>query len=464
MGIFIQLIVAIVLVSGCNGKSRSSEKTNEDGQTEKFFQIEFIDSSFVGWRPAEGQTMGKALAFDASGNPLKYGDGSESENIRMTSGEGFKYLEFHTPAGAAKWKIELNPPNRACLPSLTELEIASFTNGLKIEGNCKYVLSGKVEGLEEDLTVVYNGEQEYTITPGEGSVDVEFSIPLTDVTFANAVQHSYDGDKAEEDTKNFDSLFFDTYYTLVGEENSISKNTFQLSKSETKTATFELTTKDTKSACTIEGGTGDYELRHDITWNRISPDNSPLAPATLPFLEIPSRKDLVIRCAKKAGTYAIGGKVTGHSGDVVLSLGDEQITVKQADISYRFSELAPEGEYKVAVETSPSNQNCTVAAAGSVASLAADVTDADVTCSTTVFHALSGTATGLTGTVKIRNQMTLQVLTIAMDGAFSFNPISHGEDYDIRVLLKPAGQTCTLTNYVGTANADVTDITVTCIP
>jgi hypothetical protein len=77
---------------------------------------------------------------------------------------------------------------------------------------------------------------------------------------------------------------------------------------------------------------------------------------------------------------------------------------------------------------------------------------------------VSGTTTGLTGTVVLRND-GWDPLTIKQNGPFTFtSPIAAGHAYAVTVDTQPAGQTCTVSNGSGTAgSADVTDVSVTCV-
>jgi len=77
---------------------------------------------------------------------------------------------------------------------------------------------------------------------------------------------------------------------------------------------------------------------------------------------------------------------------------------------------------------------------------------------------VTGTATGLTGSVVLRNGGGAS-LTVTANGKFSFPvPVAVGSHYAVTVQTQPVGQTCTVGNGSGTAgSANVTDIALTCI-
>jgi hypothetical protein len=78
-------------------------------------------------------------------------------------------------------------------------------------------------------------------------------------------------------------------------------------------------------------------------------------------------------------------------------------------------------------------------------------------------YTLGGTVSGLIGTLVLHNGTDNKTLT--NDGSFTFaTALAEGTPYTVTVLNQPVGQICTVTNGSGTiGNADVTDVTVTCV-
>jgi hypothetical protein len=77
---------------------------------------------------------------------------------------------------------------------------------------------------------------------------------------------------------------------------------------------------------------------------------------------------------------------------------------------------------------------------------------------------VTGTATGLAGSVVLQNGAGAS-LTVTANGQFSFAvPIAVGSPYAVTVQTQPAGQTCTVSNGSGTAGStNVTDVALTCV-
>ena len=95
--------------------------------------------------------------------------------------------------------------------------------------------------------------------------------------------------------------------------------------------------------------------------------------------------------------------------------------------------------------------------------LRVNVSNITVTCSV-LSYALGGSISGLTGTVRLRNYINLKTVNISSNGSWQFvDEVNYGEDYDLRVLLQPDGQTCTLTNDLGTLTGAVSNVNITCV-
>jgi hypothetical protein len=78
---------------------------------------------------------------------------------------------------------------------------------------------------------------------------------------------------------------------------------------------------------------------------------------------------------------------------------------------------------------------------------------------------LGGTLSGLNAgaSVTLKNNNNGDSLTLSANGSFQFSIfVSQGDSYTVVVTSQPAGQTCTVANGVGTLNATVTNIHVTC--
>jgi hypothetical protein len=166
--------------------------------------------------------------------------------------------------------------------------------------------------------------------------------------------------------------------------------------------------------------------------------------------------------ASIATYYTIGGTVSGLNGTVVLATpgaNNSGLSVS-ANGNFTFGTAMNAGAiYNVIVVTQPTNQTCTVSNGSGTAN--ANVTSVAVTCITRTVT-IGGTVSGLNGTLVLRNN-GVNDLTVSANGSFTFSAaINAGTTYAVTVFSKPSTQSCSVTNGGGTANSNVTNVSVTC--
>ena len=162
-------------------------------------------------------------------------------------------------------------------------------------------------------------------------------------------------------------------------------------------------------------------------------------------------------------TFTIGGTLSGlaPSATVVLQDNGTYDTLSlDTDGTFQFSRPVAAGStYAVTVSSQPAGQTCTITNATGTAN--DNVSDVNVTCAAATFT-IGGTITGLSGTVVLQNNGG-DDLSRSQDGTFTFaTGLAPGSTYDVAVFTQPAGQSCAVTFGSGTANADVTNVQVTC--
>jgi 6-phosphogluconolactonase (cycloisomerase 2 family) len=83
----------------------------------------------------------------------------------------------------------------------------------------------------------------------------------------------------------------------------------------------------------------------------------------------------------------------------------------------------------------------------------------------TVFFTVAGNVSGLSGSGLVLQNNGTNFTPVAANGSFSFsNTLGAGGPYNVTVLTQPAGQTCTVTHGSGTANANISNVAVNCVP
>src|SRR5687767_5234434 len=120
--------------------------------------------------------------------------------------------------------------------------------------------------------------------------------------------------------------------------------------------------------------------------------------------------------------FAVGGVVEGLRGAVILSNnGDDLLQVSASGPFHFFSRMENGASYEVTVFEQPESQDCVVDA-GQGTINAADVMNVLVTCADRD-HSISGTISGLMGTVVLVNVIVNgggDDLTLDADGDFTF--------------------------------------------
>ena len=168
-------------------------------------------------------------------------------------------------------------------------------------------------------------------------------------------------------------------------------------------------------------------------------------------------------------TYTIGGTVSGLAGSglVLQQNGGDDLPIA-ADGNFTFATpLGNGGAYLVTVSVQPTNpmQTCVVTNGSGIVA-GADVTDVQVTCSTTPTYTIGGHVSGLDGSGLVLQQAGGDNLAISANGDFTFaTALLDGAPYAVTVFAQPGNpaQTCIVANGTGVVNgANVDDVAVSC--
>jgi hypothetical protein len=186
-------------------------------------------------------------------------------------------------------------------------------------------------------------------------------------------------------------------------------------------------------------------------------------------------------CGGKA-SFPITGTVTGlQYPGLVLSTNGQSVTVTPptvgtaSTVPFQFPNGIDYGEvYKIEATSLPAHQGCTLTSGTTDTAGRLEKINAKIDCFLAT-HTVGGTITGLNadGLVLVNGSLggtygpvAKDATTSAYPPGFTFaTPVEYGKTYGVAVLTQPAGQTCTVSaNGAGImADANVTDITVTCV-
>jgi hypothetical protein len=166
-----------------------------------------------------------------------------------------------------------------------------------------------------------------------------------------------------------------------------------------------------------------------------------------------------------APQYPVGGSVSGLAGTglVLRNNGGDDLAIT-GNGTFEFATPVSEGgSYLVSVHAQPVDpaQFCSVAnEAGTVSG--GPVTDVLVTC--VEAYRIGGSVSGLQGSGLVLLNNGGDALPISANGGFVFaTAVAPGAPYAVTVGNPPVGQSCSVDNGSGTANADVLDVQVTCV-
>jgi sugar lactone lactonase YvrE len=169
--------------------------------------------------------------------------------------------------------------------------------------------------------------------------------------------------------------------------------------------------------------------------------------------------NVAVHCSSKA--YNLGGSVAGLTGTVVLQVNSGNTLSVAVNGAFTFAnQIASGSPYNVTVLTQPTGQICSVAS-GTGTMGTANIANVAISCAVATYT-VGGTVSQLNGSMVLQNNTT-DNLTVSVNGPFNFSTtVAYGNPYNISILTQPANQRCLVTNGMGNATANVSNISLTC--
>ena len=178
--------------------------------------------------------------------------------------------------------------------------------------------------------------------------------------------------------------------------------------------------------------------------------------------------DVTVNCT--TNQYVVSGAVNGYAGTGLvlretIGLTTVDHPVSDGATSFAFAAQDDGTSYAISVLTQPNTptQNCVVTS-GSGSLSGANVSNVDVTCTTSQFT-VGGTVTNLIGSGLVLQNNGAGNLAVST-GTFTFPAANSGTAYAVTVFTQPSSpaQTCSASNGSGTiGGANVTDVAITCV-
>ncbi len=167
--------------------------------------------------------------------------------------------------------------------------------------------------------------------------------------------------------------------------------------------------------------------------------------------------------SSSSSSFSISGTVTGLSGVLIIqnNSGDDTVVeqTESEDVSFTFKTNISSGStYSVSVKLQPNSQTCTVSDASGTTSQ--NISNITIACTSSSYN-ISGTVSGLTGSVVLQNNGA-DDLTVS-NGSFSFtNKINKGSAYNVTVKTQPSPFTCSAASNRGLASDNMSSVSIVC--
>jgi hypothetical protein len=183
--------------------------------------------------------------------------------------------------------------------------------------------------------------------------------------------------------------------------------------------------------------------------------------------------DVRVQCVTVPATvsYAVGGQVTGLSGEgLLLTLNGNIAVAPTGNGAFTFpTSLADGTAYQVEISSQPQSQICGITAGSQGKVSSASINEVAVSCaasptSETPTYSVGGMVTGLTETGLLLQLNGANALAVQANGSFNFSGgLAAGSSYQVTVKAQPSGELCSVSNGTGTlGSADVSNVSIAC--
>ncbi len=180
-----------------------------------------------------------------------------------------------------------------------------------------------------------------------------------------------------------------------------------------------------------------------------------------------TQKTYDISITRAPMSYSVGGSVTGLNGSLTIQNNTTDNLTINANGAFTFGSFVLDKEsYGVTIITQPTDQICYISN-GSGTIDGSNINNISISCQASSYT-VTGHILGLTGTIVLQNNASDDLILYA-NGAFAFSQnITTGDSYNVSIKTQPDGQTCSVSNAVGTIGglvtfvSDGTDVIVSC--
>jgi hypothetical protein len=404
-----------------------------------------------------------------------------TQSLSIASGATTFLLPQPLPEGASySIIVATQPPGEGCTIAggSGKVGLANIANVVVTCSDKTYALGGTVSGLTTAGLVLANGADTLTVPVGATS----FTLP-TPVSFTS----SYDVTVKTQPTglACFVSQGSGTVPAANVTSVSVSCTDQPFTVGGTVTNSPGITLANGTDALPVPSASGSVAFTmpqkvaaggtYDVTVESVPAGQTCTVSNGSGVVGAANVSNVAVSCA--ASSYTVGGSLHGLSPGDVLVLGNsngDKTTVDPSQSSYTMTiPVALGGSYSLTILTAPTGKTCAIIHS-SGSDIAANVTDADVTCAA-VTHTIGGTISGLTGATGLELQDNGGDTTSINANATTFTMVSalpEGSPYTVTILAQPTAASvahattainCVVAGGSGTVGAaDVTTVAIQC--
>jgi hypothetical protein len=390
---------------------------------------------------------------------------NKNETLNFTANGTQSFPTAYNSGSSYTVRVKTQPAGQTC--TLSSNATGTITSNTTVTATCapktsNDTLSVSVSGLTsgtllvqddkaDQLTFAANGSQTFTTSYASGST-YSVSVVTQPAGQTCTLGANASGTITANTTVTATCKATSSNFTISVAVTGLTSGTLVMQDNKTETLTF--TTNNTQTFPTAYTSGSSYTVRVKTQPAGFTCTLSSNATGT-----ITANTTVTATCAPKTSNFTLSVAASGVVGTLVVKDDKADTLTFTANGTQAFASSYVSGStYSVTIQTQPAGQTCTLGGNAS-GTITANTT---VTATCVSNFTISVAATGLTGTLVVKDDKADQ-LTFTTNNTQAFaSTYASGSTYSVTIQTQPAGQTCTLSgNASGTITANIT-VTATC--
>ncbi len=389
---------------------------------------------------------------------------SKNETLTFSSNSTQTFPTAYSSGSSYTVRVKTQPAGQTC--TLSSNATGTITSNITVTATCgststNDTISVSVSGLtgtlvvkddkSDQLTFTANGSQTFATAYASGST-YSVSVLTQPAGQTCTLGSNASGTITANITVTATCTATSTNFTISVAVTGLTSGTLVMQDNKTETLNF--TTNNTQTFPTAYASGSSYTVRV-----KTQPTGQTCTLSSNATGTITANTTVTATCAPKTSNFTLGVSASGLVGTLVVKDDKADTLTFTANGTQTFATSYASGStYSVTIQTQPAGQTCTLGGNAS-GTITANTT---VTATCVSNFTISVAATGLTGTLVVKDDKADQ-LTFTTNNTQAFaSSYAGGSTYSVSVLTQPSGQTCTLgANATGTITANTT-VTATC--